>query len=132
VDARVLCLKRPAWEAAWRHLRSVAPAEGVGLFVGRSGCGEEAWPLPNVHPYPEVGYRAEPGALLAALRRADERGLEVVALFHSHPTGLARPSATDRREAYWRVPYVIFGLAEGRARAYLLPEGREIPIEVTP
>ena len=128
----VLCLTRSAWEAAWRHLRAAAPAEGVGLLVGREGCAQEAWPLPNVHPEPEVGYRAEPEALLAALRRADAAGLEVVALYHSHPAGLAYPSATDRREAYWRVPYLIFGLAEGRARAFWLPGGEEVGIEVRP
>ncbi len=128
----VLCLEKRAWDAAWRHLRADAPREGVGLFVGEGGCATEAWPLPNVHPQPEVGYRADPEALLFALRRADDLGLSVVALYHSHPAGLAYPSATDRREAYWRVPYVIFGLAEGKARAFMLPEGNEVGIEVKP
>ena len=130
MERGVLYLSEPAVRAAWEGVRREAPREAVGLFLGRGELGEEAVFLPNVHPEPELAYRADPAALLRVLREADARELRVVALFHSHPRGLAYPSDRDRREAYWRVPYLIFGLAEGRARAFWLPEGEEVAIEV--
>jgi len=130
--ARGLLFTRGAWEAAWADVRRAAPLEAVGAFVGRSGRVERAVPLPNVHPTPEVAYRADPRALLGLLRGLEASGEALLAFYHSHPKGLARPSETDRQEAYWNVPYVIFGLAEDRARAYLLPGGEEVPIRVEP
>ncbi len=125
-------LSREAWEAMWADARGRAPEEAVGLLVGRAGRALAAWPLANASPRPRVHYLADPAALLAALQRADAEGLEVVAVYHSHPAGRARPSARDRAEASWRVPYVILGLAEGRTRAFRLPEGDEVEIRVEP
>ena len=105
------------------------PREAVGAFVGR-GWAERAVPLVNAASDPYTRYLADPAGLLRLFRELDERGEELVAFYHSHPFGLARPSEIDRQEARWPVPYVIFGLAEGAARAYLLPEDREVPLEV--
>lgn len=127
-----LCVRKQAWRAMWDDARARAPEEAVGLLVGRGGCAEAAWPLANASPHPLVHYLADPPGLLAALKRADAEGLEVLAVYHSHPAGRARPSDRDREEASWRVPYVILGLAEGRARAFRLPEGDEVEIRVEP
>ncbi len=125
-----LCVKKAAWDAAWAHVRGAVPEEAVGAFLGRGSCADRAVPLPNVAEDPLVAYRADPAALLRLLRGAEAAGEAVLAFYHSHPQGLARPSARDRAEAYWPLPYVIFGLAEGRARAFLLPSGEEVAIEV--
>ncbi len=125
-----LCVESAAWDAAWAHVRAAAPEEAVGAFVGREGCARRAVPLPNVAEDPRVAYRADPATLLRLLRGVEAAGEAVLAFYHSHPQGLAFPSARDRAEAYWPLPYVIFGLAEGRARAFLLPSGEEVAIEV--
>jgi len=127
-----LCVRKGAWRSMWDDARARAPEEAVGLLVGRGGCAAAAWPLPNASEEPRVHYRAEPQALLSALRRADREGFEVLALYHSHPAGPSSPSERDRAEATWRVPYVILGLPEARARAFLLPEGNEVEIRVEP
>lgn len=75
-----------------------------------------------------MAYRADPLAVLRALKALEAQGLGLLAIYHSHPQGSAWPSGTDRKEAYWRVPYVIFG-TDG-FRAFLLPEGREVEIVV--
>ncbi|WP_022799121.1 Mov34/MPN/PAD-1 family protein [Thermus islandicus] len=107
------------------HLEREAPREGVGLWAGRREV-ERVIPLPNVHPNPRTGYLAEPLALLRALKEMEREGLSLLAIYHSHPAGPALPSPTDRKEARWRVPYVIFG-TDG-FRAFLLPEGREVEV----
>ncbi|MFN3368387.1 MAG: Mov34/MPN/PAD-1 family protein [Thermus sp.] len=127
--SQVLYVPRRLLEETRAHLDREVPKEGVGLWAGRREV-ERVIPLPNAHPEPRVGYLAEPVALLRALREMEKEGLTLLAIYHSHPKGPAFPSPTDIREARWRVPYVIFG-TDG-VRAFLLPEGREIPVVLLP
>jgi proteasome lid subunit RPN8/RPN11 len=125
----VLYVPRRLLEETRTHLQKEAPREGVGLWAGRREV-ERVIPLPNAHPEPLVGYLAEPLALLRALKEMEREGLALLAIYHSHPRGPAFPSPTDIREARWRVPYVIFG-TDG-VRAFLLPEGLEVPVALLP
>nr|WP_243027487.1 M67 family metallopeptidase [Thermus albus] len=127
--SQVLYVSRRLLEETRTHLDKEVPREGVGLWAGRREV-ERVIPLPNVHPEPLVGYLAEPLALLRALKELEREGLSLLAIYHSHPKGPALPSPTDIREARWRVPYVIFG-TDG-VRAFLLPEGREVPLSLLP
>ncbi len=126
----MLRIPRTCFEQTLAHLHRVQPAEGVGLWAGREGRVEQVWPLTNVHPEPWRGYEAHPQALLEALRALERMGLELLAIYHSHPTGAAWPSPTDRRLAFWRVPYVIVALQTGEVRAFRLHEGEEVLLEV--
>jgi len=128
--AAVLRIPRELYNATQAHLRSEAPNEGVGLWLGKLGKVARVVPLPNTHPRPQVAYTAEPIALLQAIRSHEEQGFDLLAIYHSHPKGLASPSPADRQKAYWRVPYVIFALEPAEARAYKLPEGEEVNIVV--
>ena len=127
--SQVLYVPRRLLEETRTHLQKEAPKEGVGLWAGRREV-ERVIPLPNAHPEPLVGYLAEPLALLRALKEMEREGLALLAIYHSHPRGPALPSPTDIREARWRVPYVIFG-TDG-VRAFLLPEGQEVPMALLP
>jgi proteasome lid subunit RPN8/RPN11 len=123
----VLYVRRRILEETRAHLAREHPKEGVGLWAGRREV-EALVPLPNVHERPLWAYRADPLAVLRALKALEAQGLGLLAIYHSHPQGPAWPSETDRKEAYWRVPYVIFG-TDG-FRAFLLPEGQEVGIVV--
>lgn len=128
----VLRVGQAELERTLRHLRSELPREGVGLWAGRGGRVERVVPLPNVHERPQLAYTADPGALLRGIRDLEREGLELLAIYHSHPRGPASPSSSDRMQAYWRVPYVIFALESGEVRAYNLPEGEEVRLHVEP
>ena len=60
---------------------------------------------------------------------ADERGLEIVAIYHSHPATRAYPSATDQAFAQWFDPsYVIISLADPErpdVRAFRITEQKD-------
>lgn len=127
--SQVLYVPSRLLEETRTHLQKEAPREGVGLWAGRREV-ERVIPLPNAHLEPLVGYLAEPLALLRALKEMEREGLALLAIYHSHPRGPAFPSPTDIREARWRVPYVIFG-TDG-FRAFLLPEGLEVPVALLP
>lgn len=124
----MLRLPKACLEQTLSHLRAVLPCEGLGLWVGRAGRVVEFWPFPNVHPRPCERYEADPQALIEAVWRLEQRGLELVAIVHSHPSGPALPSEADRAQAYWRVPYVIFDMRTGDFRAFCLPQTEEVPV----
>ncbi len=86
------------------HLRAAAPDEGCALLLGHRQPGlwflERVWPCRNAwEPASERRRRfaLDPREQLGAQVWARGHGLEVLAAAHSHPDGLAIPSATDRQ-----------------------------------
>lgn len=56
-------------------------------------------PAANVHPDPLGHFEIDPQALVDAHRAARAGGPDLIGYYHSHPTGIAEPSATDRAQA---------------------------------
>jgi len=69
--------------------------EVCGLVVAGSGASPEVWPIPNRAADPRRSFELAPEALLQALRRLDEEGRALLAVFHSHPAGGADLSTRD-------------------------------------
>lgn len=88
----------------------------------------------NVHETPTTRYLIDPRELLRAFRAMDERGEELVAIYHSHPASQPYPSPTDRAEAHYPdAIHVLVSLrsSEPEVRAFrILPDGAVR--EVTP
>jgi [CysO sulfur-carrier protein]-S-L-cysteine hydrolase len=83
--------------------RAELPNECCGLLAGRSAGGiatvERRYPLVNAEASP-VEYTSEPRSMFAAVRDMRRHGIDVVAVYHSHPTSEAVPSKTDRERNY--------------------------------
>ncbi len=95
-----LTISRPAHAAMLDAAHSAAPREACGLLLGTGSHIESAAPTANVAPDPLRHFEIDPAALIAAHRAArDGSGPHVIGYFHSHPNGLARPSATDAASA---------------------------------
>lgn len=104
------------------------PSECCGLLAGQrhpwGWVAEEVFPLVN-ELRSATRFRSEPQSLLSALRLVEHRGLEVVAIYHSHPSTQAIPSITDLA---WRwadgVADLIISLAKDdpEVRAWRLGE----------
>jgi desampylase len=90
---------RAALGRVLRAAEDAMPEEACGLLLGRAGRIEQVVPARNVHPDPERRFEIDPQALVDAHRAAREGGPEVVGYYHSHPTGPAEPSSTDREVA---------------------------------
>ena len=92
------------------------PDEGCGLLLGtRDGVVSDVIPSPNIAASAKI-YEIDPKVLLRTFRRADDEGLEVLGVFHSHTHSPAYPSPTDIRQAPdpgWH--YVLISLATVRA-----------------
>jgi len=104
-----------------RHGETAYPEEGAGLILG-SADGEtrlaaQLRPLANRSPdgARRRRYEIDPRDLMRVEDEAEQGGLEVVGIYHSHPDHPAAPSETDRE---WALPwyvYVITSVQGGRA-----------------
>jgi len=130
----VITLPRAVRDAILELAQAALPHECAGLIVGKSWQTARALALRNVAEQPETAYRAEPQALLDALKALDDSGEALLAIYHSHPQGPATPSDIDLREARYDVPQLIAVPGTGTVRAFRLTSGcfEELPIAVAP
>lgn len=73
--------------------------ECCGLLLGRGERIDTATPAVNVAPDRSRHFEIDPAALLAAHKDARTGGPQVLGYYHSHPTGICEPSATDREHS---------------------------------
>lgn len=93
------------------HARASTGQEVCGLISARAGGASRSIPVANTASYPEYRYRMDPAGQIAALRQMRDAGEELLAIYHSHPSSPAAPSATDIAEAgYPDAVYLIISL----------------------
>lgn len=113
------------------HAGDSAPAEACGILAGRAGKVERLFRMTNVEGSP-VSYFMDAKEQFKAMKLIREDGLEMVAIYHSHPAGGAYPSPKDISLAsYPDSAYVIIALGpKPEIKAYMIEEGnvREIGI----
>ena len=124
-------LTRAQFEQILAQARAEAPHECCGLLLGRGDAVEEVFAGRNVDETPETRYVMDPLDELRAFRLMDERGWQLVGIYHSHPRTEAYPSETDKSRArddkdrplFPGTRYVIVSLREPgnpRIRAFRL------------
>lgn len=128
-----LSIARPVYHRMIEHLRRWLPDEGCGILAGKKGLVSQIYPGTNTE-YSPTRYSMDPSEIIRALRDVDQRELDVMAIFHSHPTTQAYPSQSDRDLLYDPdviVVIVSFAENEAVARAFdLKDEITELPIVV--
>lgn len=116
------------------HVAEVEPMEACGLLGGSQSRVEEVVPVKNVADS-QVRFLMDPGEQIEALFSFEERGMELVAIYHSHPAGPPGPSQIDISEAaYPEAVQLIWFLEEGgwvcRGYRYEDRGAVELPIAV--
>jgi proteasome lid subunit RPN8/RPN11 len=98
----VLSLERRLLDAMIATCVRALPDEGCGLLLGASDAERsevsDVVMSENVLRSAKV-YEVDPKVLLQTYRRADDEGLEVLGVFHSHTHSEAYPSPTDVAQA---------------------------------
>jgi proteasome lid subunit RPN8/RPN11 len=76
----------------------------------------------------------DPKEQLNAFEQIESAGMDVLAVFHSHPTGPPVPSPTDIEEAAYQVISIIWSPVDGewQARGFWIEDGHaaEVPLAV--
>jgi proteasome lid subunit RPN8/RPN11 len=100
IGCMALHISQSALAAMIAAARDAAPCEACGVLLGAESRIDRVVPAANVAPDPARHFEIDPAALIAAHRAArDGLGPDVIGYYHSHPNGLARPSATDAQSA---------------------------------
>jgi [CysO sulfur-carrier protein]-S-L-cysteine hydrolase len=114
------------------HARSSYPEEGCGLLVGIDHA-TRFIPMQNVLASSSA-YEMDPRQLISTLRDLRNIGEQLVAIYHSHPHGPARPSRRDIECAYYpETAHLIVSLADSerpQAAAFRIVDGESLEIEV--
>ncbi len=131
---RQLTIGREYRKAILRHIESQLPLEACGLLAGKNDRVEKVLPVRNQAQSP-VRFVMDPYEQLAAFNWIDANGLELLGIFHSHPTGPETASVTDIEEAAYEVVHVICSRAEEKwnLRGFWIENGQamEIPLLLT-
>ena len=92
------------------HAREGYPNEVCGLIAGKNGLVSRIFRTTNIDES-SISYMMEPAEQFRAFKEMRAEGLELMAIYHSHPTSPAYPSQTDVKLAYYpEATYLIASL----------------------
>jgi proteasome lid subunit RPN8/RPN11 len=114
-----VAIAEPAVGAIRAEAERAYPHEGCGALLG-SGQGRilEALPIVNRESEaPRTRFHVSPADYLRVEDEADARGLRLLGFWHSHPDHPARPSPTDRRDAWEGLLTLVIAVEGGRSAA---------------
>lgn len=108
------------------------PLEVCGVLIGRPGSGtvvvRRVVLARNLNrERAEDRYQLAPDDFLAADAQARGSGLEIVGIWHTHPSAPPKPSLTDLEAAWEGYSYLIVSVEEGAIvgwRSWRLEDGR--------
>ena len=114
VGRRELSLRDGIVEEIRRHAREAYPHECCGALFGRGRVVVEVLALPNMTDEgPRTRFLVRPDDYRAAEHRAQQRQVELLGFYHSHPDHPARPSQYDLDHAWPVFSYVIVSVRSG-------------------
>lgn len=93
-----LVLPRHLVQQLFHHAQSEPEAEVCGL-IGRNGQNLHLHRMRNAASTPASLFAMDDGELTATMKRMREAGETLFAIYHSHPSAPAEPSARDLAEA---------------------------------
>ncbi|HNS39444.1 MAG TPA: M67 family metallopeptidase [Promineifilum sp.] len=129
-----LSLAPDLMEAIIDHALTCYPEEACGLLGGAGARATRLYVVENILHGSEA-YEMEPRQQIKAMLAIEDEGLELVAIFHSHPHGPARPSTTDIAQAcYPKSAQIVVSLADRQqpdVRAFVIQGGKATAIGLT-
>ena len=129
----ILVLPAAIRESIVAHARDHAPRECCGVISGKDGDPTAIHPLTNTEPGVDR-YLFDDEEFFRVYWEIENRGAELVVVYHSHPVSPAYPSKTDVEFAFWpEAVYVICSLEDPTApdiRGFRIIDGAitEVPL----
>lgn len=125
------------------YVDSHAPLESCGLLAGRDSKVETVLEVANQAQSP-LRYVMDPIEQLHAFEWIESNQMDLLGIFHSHPTGPETVSPTDIAEAAYAVVHIILARvdtstrfasvrrSEWRARGFWIENGgfREVTLQI--
>ena len=112
------------------HAENEKPNESCAILFGKDNLVSEVFLAENIEESP-VNFTISNEQLIEGYKIAEEKHVEVVGIFHSHPDSEAYPSNTDKKFMQSNpVAWIIYSGVNKDFKAYLLDSDIiEIPIK---
>jgi proteasome lid subunit RPN8/RPN11 len=110
------------WKQMEKDVMAKAPEEACGFVVGEKRHSRLIIPVTNIL-HDAYRFRMDPEEELNAFLLAEEKGWQILAVYHSHPHGISSPSATDYDElTFPEIIYLIWYQAtdQWHCRGYIM------------
>lgn len=102
-------------------------------MAGKKGQVRHLYAVKNIR-YSPVAFEMDPLEQLTAMLDMEEKGWDLVAIYHSHPHGPQTPSPTDVAQAYYpEAAHVIISLSDQsqpKVRAFTIVSGSVTEIDL--
>lgn len=135
---RTLQLRQRHMKQMQSHVEGCLPQEACGLLSGRAGVVHEVLTITNELRSP-TEFRMAPEEQLRAFAAIENKGLELVGIFHSHPAArqtstrpVNEPSESDIAAAAYPVVNVLWSRADDtwEAKGYWIEDGEVTTVEL--
>ena len=112
------------------HAQKDKPNEACAILFGKDETVSEIFLAENIEKSP-VNFTISNDELIDAYKIAEEKKIEVIGIFHSHPNSEAYPSNTDKKFMQGNpVVWIIYSGTNEDFRGYTLESDiQEIPVE---
>ena len=133
IDLQKIILSESHKKILKEHAKKEFPNESCALLFGTAGNTpnvKEVFLTENIEKSP-INFTVSNEQLIEGYKTAEQKKMDVVGIFHSHPNSEATPSNTDKKFMETNpVVWIIFSGVSEKFRAYVLDtEMKEIPIE---
>ncbi|HYS42568.1 MAG TPA: M67 family metallopeptidase [Geobacteraceae bacterium] len=129
----MLKIPNEIYDSIIAHAQEGFPLEVCGILGGREGIVSAIYRMTNTDQSNEH-FMMEPKEQFAVVKELRAKGLEMLAIYHSHPETPARPSAEDIRLALTpNVSYAIVSLVDREKpvlKSFRIEAGIVIPEEI--
>jgi proteasome lid subunit RPN8/RPN11 len=130
---RKLIMHKKDWMSMQYDAEHCAPEEACGLVGGRAEQVSQIIPIINELHSP-VRFRMLPEDQLKAMLLLEDSDLDLLAVYHSHPSGPAEPSQTDLKEFFYPGAVMIIWFREKGgwdAKGYEAVMNSILPVSLT-
>ena len=122
-------------ELILKHVSSRLPEEACGLLAGKNRQVELVIPVEN-KAHSAVMFKMDEKAQISAFEFIDKNEMEMIGIFHSHPTGPPYPSGKDINEHAYPESLCLICSHEiegsWTVRAYKITGGTAVEQEIVP
>lgn len=118
-------MSRGQYERMREDVIRCAPEEACGIIAGQNRRAEQVYAITNALHSP-TAFRMEAQEQIDAFLEIEKESKEILAIYHSHPTGPETPSETDIAEFAYPGVYTLIWFPKGASwdcRIYLIGKG---------
>lgn len=106
------------------HAKRARPVEACGYLAGKGNVVTELFPMKNLDES-STHFTMDPAEQFKILKETRNKGLDIIAIYHSHPDTPARPSDEDIRLAFDpNISYVIASLVDNSIKSFKIKENK--------